>query len=122
VRWRRGPRPLPPLVLERAVEALRDKAVTIVAAAGNNGPASKKMWPAALPQVIAVGADKAGHPEAASFSPVNHEWVDLMAPGEKVYSTYECEGYADWDGTSFAAPAVSGAIAYLMQTGGMPPG
>ena len=109
----------PPLVLARAVEALRGKAVTIVAAAGNNGPSSKKMWPAALPQVIAVGADKEGSPEPAAFSPVNTEWVDLMAPGEQVYSTYELGDYALWDGTSFATPAVSGAIAYLMQTEGM---
>jgi len=112
----------PPLVLTRAVEALRAKAVTIVAAAGNNGPSSKKMWPAALPQVIAVGADKKGRPEPAAFSPVNTGWVDLMAPGEQVYSTYELGRYADWDGTSFAAAAVSGAIAYLMQTQGMLPG
>jgi len=109
----------PPLVLTRAVEALRGKAVTVVAAAGNNGPSSKKMWPAALPQVIAVGADKEGSPEPAAFSPVNTEWVDLMAPGEQVYSTYELGDYAHWDGTSFATPAVSGAIAYLMQTEGM---
>jgi len=87
--------------------------------AGNNGPSSKKMWPAALPQVIAVGADKEGSPEPAAFSPVNTEWVDLMAPGEQVYSTYELGDYALWDGTSFATPAVSGAIAYLMQTEGM---
>lgn len=108
-----------PLVLERAVRALSAKAVTVAAAAGNNGPSSKKMWPAALPQVIAVGADEAASPEAAPFSPVDPRWVDVMAPGETVYSTYEGSGYATWDGTSFAAAAVSGAIAYLMQIEGM---
>lgn len=82
---------------------------------------SKKVWPAALPQVIAVGADKEGSLEPAAFSPVNTEWVDLMAPGEQVYSTYELKSYAHWDGTSFATPAVSGAIAYLMQTERMSP-
>jgi membrane-anchored mycosin MYCP len=111
----------PPLVLTRAIEALRSKAVTVVAAAGNNGPNSKKMWPAALPQVIAVGADREGSLEPAAFSPVNTEWVDVMAPGEQVYSTYELKSYAHWDGTSFATPAVSGAIAYLMQSEGMSP-
>lgn len=108
-----------PLVLERAVQALDAAGVTIVAAAGNNGPSSPKMWPAALPQVIAVGADQANGQIAAHFSPVDPKWVDLMAPGETVYSTYEDERYATWDGTSFAAAAVSGAIAYLMQTEGM---
>jgi subtilase family protein len=39
----------------------------------------------------------------------------------QVYSTYEIEGFAYWDGTSFAMPAVSGAIAYLMQTEGISP-
>lgn len=114
----------PPLVLKKAVEALRGK-VTIVAAAGNNGPVTKKIWPAALqetePNVIAVGAggpDQTGDFVSATFSP-NAEWVGLIAPGENIYSTYKASGYATWSGTSFAAAAVSGAVARLMEATGM---
>jgi hypothetical protein len=114
----------PPLVLKRAVEALRDK-VAVVAAAGNNGPVTKKIWPAALqetePNVIAVGAggpDQTGDFVSAPFSP-NAEWVGLIAPGENIYSTYKASGYATWNGTSFAAAAVSGAVARLMEATGM---
>jgi hypothetical protein len=109
----------PPLVLQRAVTVLGEKGVMIVAAAGNDGPDSKKMWPAALESVVAVGAGRpssdAGAFKPAAFS-ADADWVGLMAPGEDVYSTYEAAGYATWRGTSFAAAAVSGAIARLMQT------
>ncbi len=43
-------------------------------------------------------------------------WIDVCAPGDDIYSTvslgYE-EGYVQWDGTSFAAPMVSGLAALI---------
>ncbi len=39
---------------------------------------------------------------------------DLVAPGEKILSTTPTNGYAVMDGTSMAAPHVSGAAAMLM--------
>jgi Subtilase family len=129
----------PPLVLSRAVERIATETV-IVAAAGNHGgiepgesdctPSSPRspMWPAAFDQVVAVGAhDDKG--KKAYFSP-DAAWVNLTARGEDVVSLYlDCtvkfedrhcaaaphdtrfDGYARWKGTSFAAAAVSGAIA-----------
>ncbi|WP_066370673.1 S8 family peptidase [Herbidospora mongoliensis] len=126
----------PPLVIGRAVERLVDR-MTLVAAVGNHGrvdpsatgehpmvtPGSKA-FPAACARVIAVGAATKGvRPE---FSP-NVPWVSLVAPGEDVECLYltgqvvvdkhgaekPYEGYAAWSGTSFAAAAVSGAIADL---------
>jgi len=52
------------------------------------------------------------------FSP-DATWIDLIAPGENIYSTYRASGYATWSGTSFAAASVSGAIALLVQTQNM---
>jgi hypothetical protein len=107
----------PPLVLQRAVEVLAPT-VTVVAAVGNNAPDLTPIWPAALDGVVSVGAGEptpAGAFESAKFSP-HAAWVDLIAPGEDIYSTYEATGYATWRGTSFAAAAVSGAIADLMET------
>jgi len=128
----------PPLVLTRAVELLRPR-IVLVAAAGNHGsikpdPANAgaeqqltpkaAMWPGAFDDVYAVGADTRDR-APADFTP-DLPWVDFMAPGEDVESTYlsgqvklfhqcnelkEFNGYAMWSGTSFAAATVSGEIA-----------
>jgi len=115
----------PPLVLRRTVQALTAGGVAIVAAAGNHGPKQAKMWPAALDEVVAVGAGarvpgKKDEFEAAKFSP-RGKWVDLLAPGVGVRSLYKANGYATWDGTSFSAAGVSGAIAHLVETRHMTP-
>lgn len=114
----------PPLVLTRAVEVLNKHGVVVVAAAGNHGPSKKKIWPAALHEstayVIAVGAgtNDGGQFVSAKFSP-KASWVDLIAPGVDIVSTYKASGYASWNGTSFSAAAVSGAIAYLIDSAGI---
>jgi membrane-anchored mycosin MYCP len=115
----------PPLVLRRTVQALTASGVVIVAAAGNHGPKQAKMWPAALKEVVAVGAGarvpgKKDEFEVAKFSP-ERDWVDLLAPGVGVRSLYKADGYASWDGTSFSSAGVSGAIAHLAETRHMTP-
>ena len=115
----------PPMVLRRTVQALTASGVVIVAAAGNHGPRQAKMWPAALKEVIAVGAGarvpgKKDEFEVAKFSP-HRKWVDLLAPGVGVRSLYKANGYASWDGTSFSSAVVSGAIAHLVETQHMTP-
>jgi subtilase family protein len=109
----------PPLVLRKTVQALTDSGVVIVAAAGNHGSREKKIWPAAFDEVVAVGAGARipGKDEftVAEFSP-RQPWVDLLAPGVDVPSLYKASGYATWDGTSFSAAGVSGAIAHLAET------
>jgi Subtilase family len=114
----------PPLVLRRAVNELTSRNVVIVAAAGNHGPNETKMWPAAFKKVVAVGAGAriAGTDsfKVADFSP-RQTWVDLLAPGEDIRSLYKASGYRRWSGTSFSAAAVSGAVAYLVETQNMTP-
>src|SRR5215467_1203401 len=115
----------PPMVLRRTVQALTASGVVIVAAAGNHGPRQAKMWPAALKEVIAVGAGarvpgKKDEFEVAKFSP-HRKWVDLLAPGVGVRSLYKANGYASWDGTSFSSAVVSGAVAHLVETQHMTP-
>jgi len=87
------------------------------------------VWPAAFDEVIAVGATDGDMP--AAFSPQT-PWVDVTAPGVNVESTYLTgevklgeeprdeklsNGFACWDGTSFAAAIVSGAVAAAIQPG-----
>src|SRR3954451_4426452 len=116
----------PPLVLSAALAALGPRTL-VVAAAGNHGSTKggtrpAPSWPAALDEVIAVGAvDGADGAERAPFSP-DAPWVDVMAPGVDVVSTCDARGdgtgvFARWSGTSFAAAAVSGAIAAQVHHG-----
>lgn len=63
---------------------------------------------------IEVGAsDVKGMP--ASFSNYGKKTVDFFAPGSDVYSSIPDSGYADFSGTSMAAPCVSGVAAILRE-------
>jgi type VII secretion-associated serine protease mycosin len=100
-------------LLGGAVAYATSRGVVVVASAGNDGNGTKN-YPAAYPDVIAVGAtDPYG--DVASFSATG-PWVDVVASGIEVTSTACCAGgYATGDGTSFSAPLVSG-IAALVRT------
>jgi subtilisin family serine protease len=49
----------------------------------------------------------------ASFSNYGKTSVDVFAPGERIYSTTPKSTYADHDGTSMAAPVVTGLAALI---------
>lgn len=102
-----------------AVRYARDAGALVVASAGNSGQdGNPRMYPAAFPGVVAVGATSDGT-HRASFSEYG-SWVTLAAPGVGVRSTAPMAGsdmfpgrYAVGDGTSFSAPIVAGAAALL---------
>lgn len=97
-------------VLQQAVQYATGKGAVVVAAAGNDGDATPQ-YPAAYPEVIAVGAtDKTGR--LTDFSTTG-DWVDVAAPGFDIVSPGPGQDYYVGDGTSFAAPMVSGVASLV---------
>ncbi|MEJ2117369.1 MAG: S8 family serine peptidase, partial [Alphaproteobacteria bacterium] len=91
------------------IAGLRKSGVVFIAAAGNNGPASAPVFPAAYPEVIAVTAvDK----ERQLFPlAVRGPHIDAAAPGVRIWTAVPKarEGYRS--GTSFAVPFVTAVMA-----------
>lgn len=102
------------VALTRATSDAFNRGALVVAAAGNEGTAQTDI-PASLPHVLTVGAsDLTGM--RATFSNTG-PWVDLVAPAASMVapspSAFCPSGYGVANGTSFAAPSASGAIALL---------
>lgn len=95
-------------LLKNAVAAAQRKGVIIVAAVGNDGPASPPAYPASYPGVLAVtGVDRNNRalPEAGRAS-----HTDFAAPGADIVSATGSKKKRRVRGTSFAAPLVAARL------------
>lgn len=97
----------------QAVQYALDKGSLVVAASGNDG-CNCMLYPANYPEVLAVGANNSSN-QRASFSSFGSN-LDIVAPGENMISSTwspsnQTSAYVGGiDGTSFAAPYVSGLL------------
>lgn len=112
-------------VVDAAVQYADSMGVLMIHAAGNDGanvdstdnfPTRRYESGGRAHLWIEVGASswKGGQQLAAPFSNYGAETVDVFAPGESIYSTVPGNKYDRNDGTSMAAPMVSGLAALIM--------
>jgi subtilisin family serine protease len=100
-------------VLQLALKKARDKGVVLIAAAGNMGPQSPPLYPAADENVIAVTSVD----EKDKLMPQANQGphVALAAPGVNVLEAAPRASYNFTTGTSVAAAHVSGVAALILE-------
>jgi hypothetical protein len=99
-------------LLERAVATMIARGHIIVAAVGNEGPASPPLYPAAYPNVVAVTAVDAGQHVIPEAGRGMH--VMFAAPGSDMAAATTSHRYRSVRGTSYAAPIVAAMLAYSL--------
>ncbi len=94
-----------------AVQYAYNKGVTIVAAKGNSNT-SAAHYPADFEHVISVGS--VGKTNVKSSFSNYGPTLDVVAPGESIYSSIKGGGYGNMQGTSMASPYVAGLAALIV--------
>jgi Subtilisin-like serine proteases len=95
-----------------AIDALLNRRIATVIAAGNDGATGASV-PGCISSAVTVGATD-DHDAVADFTN-RGQLLDLFAPGVDVTSSVPGGGYYQLSGTSMATPHVTGSFAVLRQ-------
>ena len=99
--------------ISRSLAAASKKGVILIAAAGNGGPKSGPLYPAADPNVIAVAATDSDDRLFSNSTRGRH--IAIAAPGVDIIVPALSKTYQVTTGTSVAAAHVSGIVALLLE-------
>jgi thermitase len=105
--------PLKQKAYRKAIEYAKSRNVIIVSAAGNSAANAKRYLPTSMDYVFSVSALEPDLTMAKFSNTVKDVTKGIAAPGVKVLSTDETGSYKMANGTSMAAPFVSGLIALM---------
>ncbi len=99
--------------IRRSLESAHEKGIVLVAAAGNAGPKSPPLYPAADPNVIAVTATD----DEDKLFPLSNRGrhIAVAAPGAQILVANPDGNYAVSSGTSYSAAEVTGIVALMLE-------
>lgn len=98
--------------IQRSLTAAHKNGIVLIAAAGNAGPKSPPLFPAAYPTVIAVTATDADDQLFKLSNRGNH--IAVAAPGAGLLVATP-DGYEVSSGTSYSAAEISGVAALMLE-------
>ncbi|KAI7871038.1 peptidase S8/S53 domain-containing protein [Spinellus fusiger] len=105
-----GPRSI---VIDQVLQSLvLEHNIPVFTSAGNMGDDACKYSPSANPHVFSVGSSS--EQDAVSYFSAYGDCVNMYAPGHNIISSWLGQGSRTLNGTSMAAPHVTGIAALLM--------
>lgn len=102
-------------LVRRAIDSAQARGNVIVAAVGNDGPASPPSYPASYDNVVAVTAVDKRNRALIEAGRALH--LDYAAPGADIYGHDAQGGMTKLRGTSFASPLVAARLAAAIERG-----
>ncbi|WML24648.1 S8 family serine peptidase [Neobacillus sp. OS1-33] len=99
--------------MKSIIDNLKSVGIATIVASGNEYTKNALSAPACISSVVSVGATN-NSDVVASFSN-SSSYLDLLAPGNPVYSSVPGGGYSSYSGTSMATPQVTGGFTLVQQ-------